>query len=265
MTDALQTGDRLLGKGYSLTLAYWNRDDDAPNDVMTFYHAVIEEMGKKQGNNYISIKAPAFNYDSSLYRSFLVRARQLGIPIHFDSLGHEAADAMFSLIGENTPEHFTDIGCSLPGRWHRSLEDAERVSSEGMVGRVVKGQWDDPVHPGIDPRAGFLGVVKQLAGKSRIARIATHDPELAKESIEILRNAGTDCEMELLYGLPVGAVLKAVKHMNVPVRIYVPYGHAWIPYALNNARNNPKVLWWLMKDSFSGAYIERFPEYPGKA
>jgi proline dehydrogenase len=259
LEDALLTSNQLLGKGYQITLAYWNRDEDIPGDVMTLYHAALDELAKMPEKNYISIKAPAFNFDRDLYGALLTRVRDLGISLHFDSLGHEAADAMFSLIQENSSGRYTDIGCSLPGRWQRSLDDAERIASLGMVGRVVKGQWEDPLHPEIDPRAGFLNVVNQLAGKAKTVRIATHDPELAKKSIEILRNAGTDSELELLYGLPVSNVLKAVKPLHVPTRIYIPYGYAWIPYALNNVRNNPKVLWWLFKDSLSGSYINRFP------
>lgn len=260
LEDAISTSRQLLDKGYSITLAYWNRDEESPSDVMAFYRSVLVEISKQPGANYVSIKAPAINFDSELYKSLLIQARELNVPLHFDSLAHEAADPMFSLITENSSGFYKDIGCSLPGRWRRSLDDAETVASLGLIGRVVKGQWDDPVHRDIDPRKGFIDVVKQLAGKAEIARVATHDPVLAKQSIDILQNAGTDCELELLYGLPVKDVLKAIKGMKVPVRLYIPHGHAWIPYALNNVRHNPKVLWWLFKDALSGSYIERFPQ-----
>jgi proline dehydrogenase len=261
LEDAIRTSRQLIDKGYWVTLAYWNRDEEAPSDVMAFYRSVLTETGKQPGANYVSIKAPAIDFDSGLYKSLLSQARELKVPLHFDSLAHEAAEPMFSLITENSSGLYKDIGCSLPGRWRRSLDDAETVASLGMIGRVVKGQWDDPAYPDTDPRKGFVDVVKRLAGKAEIARVATHDPELAKQSIDILRDAGTNCELELLYGLPVRDVLKAVKDMKVPVRLYIPHGHAWIPYALNNVRNNPKVLWWLFKDALSGSYIERFPQH----
>jgi hypothetical protein len=30
--------------------------------------------------------------------------------------------------------------------------------------------------------------------------------------------------------------------LNIPVRIYIPYGHAWLPYALSAALKNVSVL-----------------------
>src|SRR2546430_13669470 len=34
-------------------------------------------------------------------------------------------------------------------------------------------------------------------------------------------------------------------HDALPI---LPYGHAWLPYGLSQARRNPRILWWTMKD-----------------
>lgn len=261
LKDALSTSERLQERGYQATLAYWNREGEAPADVISTYIATIEEVRKTSKQYYLSIKARAFNFDEILYETLLKKARELKVPLHFDSLSHEAADGTFSLITKNTPAPFNDIGCTLPGRWKRSLTDAELASSLGVIVRIVKGQWPDPDNPDMDPRKGFLAVVRQLAGKTQGARVATHDPELAEQAITIFQKANTSCELELLYGLPVRNVLLIAKKMNVPVRLYIPYGHAWIPYTLDKIRSNPRVLWWLFKDSLLGSYIDRFPRH----
>jgi proline dehydrogenase len=259
LKDALSTSEQLLGRGYLATLAYWNYRGEAPADVISTYLATIEEVGKTPEQYYLSIKALAFDFDKVLYKTLLNRAREVKVALHFDALSHDTADETFSLISKHTPPPYNDIGCTLPGRWKRSLADAEWATSLGVVVRVVKGQWPDPDNPDSDPGKGFLAVVRELAGKAPRARIATHDPELAEQAISILQKANTSCELELLYGLPVRKVLPIAKKMNVPTRLYIPYGYGWIPYTLDKVRSNPKVLWWLFKDSLLGSYIERFP------
>jgi proline dehydrogenase len=113
--------------------------------------------------------------------------------------------------------------------------------------RVVKGQWPDPSHP-VDPSEGFLRIIERLAGRARHVSVATHDPKVAKAGLSALLARGTACELELLYGLPVRAVLPIAKEAGVPVRVYLPYGHAWLPYVVYRLREEPRVAAWLLRD-----------------
>jgi len=97
-----------------------------------------------------------------------------------------------------------------------------------------------------------LRVVDRLAGRGCRVAVATHDHALAGQALARLRDAGTPCELELLYGLPARQSLQAARAAGVPVRVYVPYGHAWLPYGLSQARRNPRILWWTMKDWLLG-------------
>jgi proline dehydrogenase len=178
----------------------------------------------------------------------VVDGQPASLRIHFDSLGPEAAEAMWSAAVEAAAEGVS-ISCSLPGRWRRSLDDAERAIEAGIIPRVVKGQWPDQEYPEADLRQSFMSVVKRLAGQAPHVAIASHDVPLAQQAIEHLRKAGTTCELELLYGLPQRAALEFAQRENVAVRVYVPYGKAYLPYCLGQARRNPRLLWWLMRDA----------------
>ena len=69
---------------------------------------------------------------------------------------------------------------------------------------------------------------------------------LAREALRRLRAAGTPCELELLFGLPAMPAARAADELSVPVRIYVPYGHATLPYRIADARRDARVLGWLV-------------------
>jgi proline dehydrogenase len=143
------------------------------------------------------------------------------------------------------------LGCTLPGRFAQSLNDAERAIAHRLRVRVVKGQWEDP-NRRIDPRHGFMEVIHRLAGRAVHVSVATHEPGLAQEALTALVARGTPAELELLLGLPMRDASRIAGRLNIPVRVYIPYGYAWLPYTLSAARKNVSVLRWVLKDVVCG-------------
>ncbi len=246
--DALRLAETFAARGVTAsTLCFWDPEGADPNLVAERYLATIRAIAQARLDSYISIKAPSLAFDGELVTRIAVTAKALNILLHFDSLGEETAGRTFDLIAQ-ARNRGAAVGCSIPGRWRRSPADAARVAETGVRVRVVKGQWDDPRTP-IDPAAGFLQVVDALAGTAGTVAVATHDPRLARQAIGKLRNAGTPSELELLHGLPSRGVLAVARELDIPVRYYLPYGHAWLPYALRQARRNPRILWWALRDA----------------
>ncbi len=142
----------------------------------------------------------------------------------------------------------TQVSYTLPGRWRRSLTDADWARERGLTVRVVKGQWADPADPDRDMQAGFLATIDRLAGGQSHVAVASHDVPLANQALRRLQATRTDCSLELLYGLPMKAALAMAQSLGVPVRVYVPYGAAYLPYALGKLKQNPRMAWWLLRD-----------------
>lgn len=250
LDDAMSTCRRLLGQGVGGTICFWNVESDPPNRIVEAYISALAVLASQKMDCYLSIKLPALKYDVVLLNAVLEQARHANTLVHFDSLEHATADQTFSMIA-TAVRSYPHLGCTLPGRWQRSLTDANLAVDLGLHVRVVKGEWPDPQHVEIDPRVGFLNVIDRLAGRARFVAVATHDPELGRTALQRLRQAGTPCSLELLYGLPVKPALKVASECDVPVRVYVPFGHGWLPYSLSHARRNPRVLWWMFRDLFS--------------
>ncbi len=118
--------------------------------------------------------------------------------------------------------------------------------------RIVKGGFPDPQAPGIDLEAGYTAVLEALAGRCREVAIATHDPALAARCLARLAETGTPAEQELLYGYPMEPAAAMGRAAGVMTRLYIPYGHAWVPYAIKRVFRNPKVAWFLAKDLLTG-------------
>ena len=180
------------------------------------------------------------------------------LPAHATAMGKallafappETVDATWLLL-QSTPRA-GQVGTTLPGRWRRSVDDASLAERLGVRVRVVKGQWADGA-PGVaDPGAGVLAVVDRLRGHRGGVAVATHDVALLAESLRRLIAAETPCAAELFFGMPFRAPAMAAERLGVPIRIYVPYGHAGAPYGIADVTHRPVAAWWLMQDLVLG-------------
>jgi len=250
LPDALEACRRLAQQGYAGTVGYWNGDDDSPRLIADEYLGALTDLARERLNCSMSVKAPPLGFARPLFAEILDVARLGDLIVHFDSLAPETCDDTFALIAELMPRH-SRLGCTLPGRWRRSLRDADLAVDLRANVRVVKGQWADP-EVDLDARTGFLAVIDRLAGRASHVGVATHDPPLAREALRRLRSANTSCELEQLLGLPAGPSLREAAAAGVPVRFYVPYGLAYLPYALSKALRNPRMLWWVARDLLRG-------------
>jgi proline dehydrogenase len=230
--DALRVAARLA---LPYTLGYWDGPKDDPAAIEREYLRALDALSGSAG--YLSIKAPSI--DDEAVERVAARARERGVLLHFDSLAPQTAERVLRLA-HGAAEAGTDVGVTLPARWSRSRADAEAAVDAGVRVRVVRGQWPDPAHD-VDV---FVELARILAG-ARLA-VATHDARLVRAALEV----AADAELELLYGLPLGPASRAAA--GATVRIYVPYGNAWLPYALAQARRNPRIAWWLARDAALG-------------
>ena len=249
--DALEACRRVGRRGFATTIGFWNRDRQEPAEVAAAELDALGALGREALDCYLSVKAPALGFSRELSGEIVERARREGVRVHFDSLGPETVEPTFALIEDGLARH-RRLGCTLPGRWRRSLPDALRAAERGLSVRVVKGQFPDAGRAELDPRRGFLAVVDRLAGRARFVAVATHDAALARIALARLRATGTPCEVELLFGLPLQRAARAAREAGVRVRLYVPYGYAWLPYMVSEARRHPGVLWWVARDLVGG-------------
>lgn len=253
LRDALEIAGRLAEERQACTLGYFHGPGDGPLRVAEVCCAIIDAVDGLAPRGYVSIKAPACGYDPQVLEAVVLRAKERDLLAHFDS--HEVATAEPTLACVARAVALgAAVGLTVPGRWRRSPEDAAWAAALGVRVRVVKGEWPDPADPERDMRRGFLEVIDRLAGGAREVAVASHDPWLAREALLRLRAAGTPCELELLNGLPKRAMLALAAELAVPVRMYIPFGIAWRPYALSKLGDNPRMLWWLARDGMTGLY-----------
>lgn len=244
--------ERFAGDGVASTICYWNSATDRPDRVGGLYMDILGLIPNLSTDCYLSVKAPAIKFDVVLLRHILDCAQRIGAVVHFDALAPETADDTFDLITK-ARNLYPKIGCTLPGRWRRSLRDADRAVELGLRVRVVKGEWAEGTPDDMNPRDGFLNIIDRLgAERAPYVAVATHNALLARDALSRLRTTGTPCELELLYGLPLEPLLEVARDFGVPARMYVPYGQTRLPYRLREATRNPRIIGWFLRDLVRG-------------
>lgn len=247
LEDAVASILRLRRRGLRTTIGYWNRDDDGPGRIAREHAAAIEALSRADPAGCLAVKAPSLDFDSAAVRDILRHARERGIAVHFDALAASSADRTLALL-ESLRTHHDDLGCTIPGRWRRSLRDADRAIDLGLSVRIVKGQWPESAGDAVDPVRGFLAIVDRVRGRAVKVGVATHDRDLADDALRRLLRAGTACELELLLGLPFSEMVGVADRLGVAIRVYVPYGQAHLPYSVWGAWSEPRLLGRIARD-----------------
>lgn len=250
LADAIELAQRFRRRGSKWIIGYWP-GNETPRALADVYLAAIATLAAAQLDGWIAVKPSLLEYDRRLTSEVVRNAKACEIGVHFDSRSWDSTDPTLELVRESALHH-PRIGCTLPGRWHRSLGDAERIAELDIGVRVVKGEWRDPTDPVRDAREGFLAIVDRLAGRTATVAVATHETSLARTALQQLLCRGTPCELQMLFGLPMRGSMKLGRELGVPMRMYVPYGHSRVPYPFSAIQHNPRVLGWIMRDVVFG-------------
>jgi proline dehydrogenase len=266
LEDAVQWARERAPAGCGFTFGYFNADEEPAAQVeqacsqsitalsglsgLSGQAALTPAAPNTNGLGYCSLKVPSLGYEAGALQRLARQAAAHGQRLHFDSHGPETTAPTLAALEALRPHH-PRLGLTVPGRWTRSLQDADWAAQRGLRVRVVKGQWPCHDQPGLDPRQGFLAVIDRLAGSVSEVAVATHDAVLAGEAVRRLAARGTACELELLCGLPRRGVLELAHSRHLPVRLYVPFGQAWLPYALSQVLRKPGMWPRLLKDSLA--------------
>jgi len=147
------------------------------------------------------------------------------------------------------------VGTALQSCLRRTADDARRLSETGADIRICKGIYREPAAIAFRSRkevrdsyietAGIL-----MGGSDTYVAFATHDRYLIRRVVDLVDHLGFPherCEFQVLLGVPMGNTLKELQDRGFKVRVYVPYGEEWYPYATRRLKENPRIATYVLK------------------
>jgi proline dehydrogenase len=230
-------------KGLAATVGYFDIPGARPEDIVAANIAIARRLADGGAETYLSVKAPPLDFAADRLRT----VAEAGLTLLFDAHAPRDADRTLDLVAAFLSD-FPGTGFALPARWRRSPADAAAFRETSARIRLVKGEWADPDWPEADAEASYLGLAARLAGREAPVAVATHDPYLAERALTLLVRSGTPCELEQLRGLPSRRTTAVARRLGVKVRVYVPFGPGWWPYALDKTLARPYLLRWMISD-----------------
>ncbi len=227
-------------------LSRWAYPDDSTETMFRHYAAILKSIHDNDLDSFLGVKIGGIGDDFGRFSELVGIARENHVRLHVDSFGPESAPVNFSFL-EKAAGVYDNLGCTLPSRWRRSLDDVDRVIELGLKVRVVKGQWPDSDNAKLDCRQNYLAIIGKLAGRARQVGVATHDKRLAKESLQYLSTSGTEFEMQQYFSLPLNG-RSLSRTFGCPYRISLAYGYAYLPYNVRFILSRPGMISWIVSD-----------------
>jgi len=157
-------------------------------------------------------------------------------------------------------------GLTLQARRRRTPEDLALAISQRTSLRLVKGAFPERAldHAGraridqayLDTASIMLSREARASGFYPV--FGTHDDRLAGAIMDLARERGwsaDEFEFEMLYGVRPDWQL-ALRGLGYNVRVYLPFGADWWPYAIRRVGENPRNAWLLARSLTSdGRYF----------
>jgi proline dehydrogenase len=231
-------------RGWGTSFGWFPGGEDAAG-VLAAHLALLAAI--KGQDAVLAVKAPALGLSAARIATLAGAAAGADVALVFDAHGPALADATLALVEQAMALH-PKVGCALPARWQRSATDAARLRDTPLTLRIVKGEWADPAGDPQDLQAAYLDLVRGLAGRAAPVAIATHDPMLAAQALDLLTASGTPCLLEQLRGLPRRRTEAVAREWGVPLRLYLPTGPGWWSYAIDKAMARPYLPVWYLRD-----------------
>ncbi len=154
------------------------------------------------------------------------------------------------------------IAITLQAYLHRTENDLINVIQDGGAVRLVKGAFAEGKNIAFPNRADIDANFMKLADLMLSQKahnngfypiFGTHDDRMIYKIIEIAnsRNWGKkEYEFEMLYGVR-SAYQKKLVQSGEQLRLYLPFGKDWWPYAVRRVGESPKNAKFLIKSLFS--------------
>lgn len=215
------------------------------------------------GNIAVKLTQLGLDFDRqmclSLTHEIAAAAAAMQKSIEIDMEGSAYTDATLQIFKQVQREH-SNAGVALQAYLRRTQTDIEKLAPLKSKIRLVKGAYREPAAIAFQKKnevdANYRKLLDHLLGQLLLPNtgcgcvaIATHDPALvdyASAKIQRLRLPENQYEFQMLLGIRRDLQQKIVSQGH-PLRVYVPFGEAWVPYFMRRLSERPANLFFVLR------------------
>lgn len=254
LTTALPAIQRIRESGYFASIDILGESVVTRSQAETAkieYLKLFESLGSINHSFEFSIKLTQLGLD--IDRDFCTEnLKQLARAIGHHTIRLDMEDSSHTQdtleICDKVHSTHPQIGQAIQAYLFRSANDIRHCIDNGISIRLCKGAYKEPPEVALQSmdkiRANFFNLACQMLKEGIQPAIATHDENLLVELIKFIVLEKIDPNsfyFEMLYGIRRD-LQKALKEKGYRVRIYIPYGKAWLPYTLRRLAEKKENL-----------------------
>lgn len=265
LAEALGVCARLKSMGFSTTLDHLGegvasaREAKAAADQYLIILRALKERGLDR-NVSLKLTQMGLGIDPELCREnagrIVAAAEEVRGFVRVDMEGSDALQATLDMVGRLKATRGTPVGAVLQAMLKRTPLDAVDLLGRGIAIRLCKGAYKEPpeiAYQGMtEIRHQYAALAKRLITSGGYHGIATHDPTLIREVMAFAKSQGVakdQFEFQMLLGIRP-SLQKRIVAEGWRLRIYVPFGKAWLPYTWRRLRERKENIWFIAKSLF---------------
>ncbi|MFH1829817.1 MAG: proline dehydrogenase family protein [Pseudomonadota bacterium] len=265
LTDALEVLKRLKTQGFATTLDHLGESVTSISEAKMAteqYLVMLRALKEKDLDRNISVKLTqlGLNIDKELCIENLERIVHAAEEIHgfvrVDMESSKETQATLDVIRRIKRNRAVPLGATVQSMLFRTPEDIVDLVQREIPLRLCKGAYkESPEIAHRDMRIirkELLSQAKRLLTSRLYHGIATHDTWLIEEIQRFAKYQNIDperFEFQLLLGIRT-RLAKRILADGWRVRIYVPFGHMWLPYTWRRLRERKENMWFFIKNLF---------------
>ena len=258
--DAIRVVERLNAKGKLATVDVLGEEittADEARSIVRQYHDVLARIDEGDLDANVSVKLTGFGLelDEELCREHLEAvvsdAAARGNFVRIDMEDSSTTDRTLALYRGLRAGGDSNTGVVLQAYLHRTIDDLDGLDNV----RLCKGIYVEPPEIAYrdfdEVRASYVHCLERLVAQGSYVGIATHDEQLIREALRVIRDADLApdrYEFQMLLGVRPDRADELVADGH-RLRVYVPYGQQWYEYSLRRLQENPKIAGYVAADT----------------
>ena len=260
--SAQRTANALSNDGFSLSFNYLGEYSKTLDEAIAAQNQYSEILNNYQDSTIdLSIKISQFGIlisqtdCESLVEQVVEKAHNCGHTIRFDMEHSKITDKTLDLCLKLNQKYPKTMGVALQAKLFRTEDDMKECMNNNISLRLVKGAYIEKESIALKSyqkiQENYLRLIELLGTKmDRRCAVATHDETILNDILS--KPDANRFDYEFIYGIRRD-LQKSIKDQGQKVRIYLPYGENWLPYAWRRLREF-KNLTFLVRSIFKERY-----------
>lgn len=264
LEEALTVLRRLKARGFLTTIDHLGENvtnAEEAKQATEVYIDIIRALKKNELDRNVSVKLTQLGLDISRelclenLRRILEAAKETGTFVRVDIEGSKYTTATFDVVKE-LKEKGLPVGAAVQAMLRRTPSDVVSFLEQNTTMRVCKGAYKEPIDIAFAKKdevdRQYIALTKRLLTSGLYHGIATHDERIIAETKSFAKErkiARDSFEFQMLLGIRPNFQEQLIAN-GWRLRVYVPFGRAWLPYVLRRMRERKENVWFVIKNLF---------------